>query len=168
MLALSALLILHDNWTYRSSFRLRSYLFSEGHIDPERPQKVGWPESTAAPRLSQESTILGGEAPRTFCTYCRRRRRLITSCNVWEIDTTRPVSCFGSDHGLFAGGGEILRKARVRRHHGPERSDSKCEDSAGRSASEVDVRCVVRGVEQHGHSAMSLNPRAAFGTFRKP
>ena len=66
MLALSALLILHDNWTYRSSFRLRSYLFSEGHIDPERPQKVGWPESTAAPSLSQESTILGGEALRAF------------------------------------------------------------------------------------------------------
>ena len=32
------------------------------------------------------------------------------------------------ENGLFAGGGEILREARVRRHHGPERSDSRGED----------------------------------------
>ena len=29
-----------------------------------------------------------------------------------------------------------------------------------RLASEVDVRCVVRGVEQHGDAAMTLNPRS--------
>ena len=34
---------------YGSSFRLRFYLFPEGHIDPERPQKAWWPECNIGP-----------------------------------------------------------------------------------------------------------------------